>query len=364
LSPAFKELSLKAFATHAASPHVSPEAYFQHRHNQLRDELTGRKLIYLDTNHWINIRHVVLNSPMEGPGYRELHGLLATLFAQGKIRCPVSLFAFIELTKQTDPVTRLATARLMDQFSDGLCFQFPPDLARSELRHFLLKTTAKQPLGLKTFPFTKVGFLFGQLIPDIAPAGVANNNLVQKVWIDMMWAVRLEHDLEAARLPREGLDYWDRYAAASNTDAVFYRSSRLSYAKVLEREKALLMRKLLPDELEAVGQELWDRFPELREPNAQERALPAPSPWAFPSFQILAGISAAAMRTQMKFKANDMLDFRHAALAIPYCDAVCCDNPMAARLRSKPCEFGKVYGTQILGRPDEILGFLKTIPRS
>jgi hypothetical protein len=35
---------------------------------------------------------------------------------------------------------------------------------------------------------------------------------------------------------------------------------------------------------------------------------------------------------------------------------------MAARLRSKPCEFGKVYGTQILGRPDEILSFLKTLP--
>jgi hypothetical protein len=67
------------------------------------------------------------------------------------------------------------------------------------------------------------------------------------------------------------------------------------------------------------------------------------------------------MRTRMKFDANDMLDFRHAALAIPYCDAVCCDNPMAARLRSKPCEFGKVYGTQILGRPEEILCFLKTL---
>jgi hypothetical protein len=55
---------------------------------------------------------------------------------------------------------------------------------------------------------------------------------------------------------------------------------------------------------------------------------------------------------------NDMLDFRHAALAIPYCDAVFCDGPMAVRLRSKPCQFGQVFGTKILGRPAEIIEYL------
>jgi hypothetical protein len=162
--------------------------------------------------------------------------------------------------------------------------------------------------------------------------------------------------------PSDVVDFWDKYAAAANTDATFYRSSKLSYPRVLEREKALLLRKLLQEELEPVGQELWATYPELRDvAKLQQRPPPVASPDVLPSFQILAGITAAAMRTRMKFDANDMLDFRHAALAIPYCDAVCCDNPMAARLRSKPCEFGKVYGTQILGRPEEILCFLKTL---
>ena len=173
----------------------------------------------------------------------------------------------------------------------------------------------------------------------------------------------MEHMLDMPDAPRDVVDFWDKYAAASNTDAIFYRSSKLSYPRVLEREKALLLRKLLQEELEPIGQELWATYPELRDvAKLQQRPPAAASPYALPSFQILAGITAAVMRTKMRFEANDMLDFRHAALAIPYCDAVCCDNPMAARLRAKPCEFGKVYGTQILGRPDEILTFLKTLP--
>jgi hypothetical protein len=341
---------------------VAPDAYFRQRHNQLRDELARKKLIYLDSNHWINLRHVVLNSPMEVAGYRELHGLLSTLFAQGKICCPVSLFTFIELTKQTDPATRLATARLMDQFSDGLCFQFPPDLARSELRHFLLKTVARQPVSDKPWVFTKVGFLEGIVIPELTSVPNSTNVLVQKAWIDCMWAVGLEVMLEMPDPPPAVVEYWDKYAAAANADATFYHTSKLSYHRVLEREKALLLRKLFQDELELVGQELWDAYPELRdEAELQQRPPTEASPHVLPSFQILAGITAAAMRTGMKFEANDILDFRHAALAIPYCDVVCCDNPMAARLRSKPCEFGKVYNTHILSRPDEILAFLKAL---
>jgi hypothetical protein len=365
LSPAFKELSRRSFEAHAATPQVSPEAYFRSRHSQLRDEITARKLIYLDTNHWINLRHVVLNSPREGRGYRELHGLLTTLFAQGKICCPVSFFVFIELTKQTDPVTRLATARLMDELSSGLCFQFPPDLARSELKHFLLKAVARQPLGDKAWAFTKVGFLVGQIIPELPLVPGATNTLLQKAWIDTVWAVRLEHMLDMPAPPREVMDFWEKYAAAANADATFYRSSNLSYPRVLEREKALFLRKLLKEELEPIGQELWATYPELRDV-ARLRLMPpaVASPQALPSLQILAGITAAAMRTNMKFEANDILDFRHAALAIPYCDAVCCDNPMAARLRSKPCEFGKLYGTQILSRPQEVVCFLKVQPRS
>ena len=363
LSPKFQEILRKSFEKHRRSTEVSADTYFAQKILELKNELAGRKIIYLDTNHWINLRHVVLNNPLEKLGYREILKLLGDLHDQRRICCPISFLLFIELMKQNDPVTRVHTARMMDRFSDGICFQFPLEMARAELRHLLLEQIRSFPRELKAWVWTKTGFLGGELFPTLPSIPDVTNSLIQKAWTDFMWDMRLEQILEAKiGSLGAGTDFWEKYAAASNADAVFYRSSNLNYVEVLQREKALLVRKLIQDELPSIGQELWDAFPECRDPSklCQPRESDY-SPLNLPSLQILAGISASDMLGTMKFEANDMLDFRHAALAIPYCDAVCCDNPMATRLRNKPCEFGKVYGAQILGRVEEVLNYLKTL---
>src|SRR6266436_1457630 len=84
-TPLFQEVLRESFERHIATPDVSPEEYLSFKHRQLRDMLSGRKLLYLDTNHWINLRHVVLNSPLERPGYREMLALLGTLQEQQRI---------------------------------------------------------------------------------------------------------------------------------------------------------------------------------------------------------------------------------------------------------------------------------------
>ncbi|HZM06808.1 MAG TPA: hypothetical protein VFC44_27720 [Candidatus Saccharimonadales bacterium] len=111
-----------------------------------------------------------------------------------------------------------------------------------------------------------------------------------------------------------------------------------------------------------MAQDLWDAFPESRDPSKfSEISAAIYSPWVLPSLQVLAGITAADMLSPKKFNAHDMLDFHHAALAIPYCDALFCDNPMATRLRNKPCQFGQVYGKVILSRPEEIREYLSAL---
>lgn len=359
-TPLFQEILRESFEIHAATPDVSPEEYSSFKHRQLRDMLSGRKLLYLDTNHWINLRHVVLNSPLEKPGYREMLALLGALEEQQRICCPVSFLLFEELMKQSDPVTRLRTAQLMDRFSSGVCLQFPLEVARNELRHFLLRSVARQSCEPKAWVWTKAGFLAGDLFPTGPALPPTRNSRVQKAWTDLMWAIRFEHIIEMVEGQWPPLDFWDKYAAASNKDALFYRTSKLSYPQILEREKDLLIRELLKEHLVAVGQEIEDGFPQFREPNTmQDLGQTDYSPFNFPSLQILAGINAFDMLNKKVFNPNDMLDYRHAALAIPYCDVVCSDHPMATRLRNKPCEFGKVYGTEILGQPGEILDYLK-----
>ncbi len=101
-------------------------------------------------------------------------------------------------------------------------------------------------------------------------------------------------------------------------------------------------------------------YPEYRDVsklNPNQRA----SPWVLPSLQVLGGINAVLITGTKKFSANDMLDFQHAALAVPYCDALFCDGPMAHVLENKPLEFGKVYETKILSKPDGILDYLQNL---
>jgi hypothetical protein len=84
-------------------------------------------------------------------------------------------------------------------------------------------------------------------------------------------------------------------------------------------------------------------------------------PWALPSLQVLAGVNAALIHSGKKFSANDILDFQHAALAVPYCDALFCDRRMANTLINAPLEFGKVYNTTILSRADEMNAYLQSL---
>lgn len=364
-TPFFRNLSSQSFEKHAATPDISSDTHFALKHRELQSALAGKKLLYLDTNHWINLRHVVLNSPMERPGYRAILGLLQKLQNDGRVCCPFSFLLFLELMKQSDPNTRIHTARIMDQLSDGVCFQFPLEMARLELRQHVMKSLPGiKSSNLGAWVWTKVGFLGGELIPTITVLPEKTNWLIQKAWIDLMWVVRLEQMLSSLDSFSHAEDFWERYAAASNADAVFYRSSKLPYEEVLQREKALLIRKLIADELQPICQEMWDVFPQCRDVSNLHRLPEADySPWVLPSLQICAGINAADMLSTMKFDAHDLLDFQHAAMAIPYCDALFCDNPLATRLRNKPCQFGQIYGKTILGNAQEIFEFLTQLSR-
>jgi hypothetical protein len=363
LSPEFQDMQGRSFAMHRATPEVTVNQYCAIKDLALKQFLSSRQIIFFDTNHWINLRHVKLKSPLQKVEYVEMLQLLEKLHGDKRICCPNSFLLFEEMMKQSDAVTRFATIRLVDQFSDGVCMAFPLELAHNELRHFLLQRIPRLNMGAKPWVWTKVGFIGGQMLPTVPQFDDANNTLMQKAWIDFMWDISVEKFLSINPnwvLPRT--DAWDRYAAQCNQVAANCRSSTAKYTDALQQEKARLLRELLREELEPTTKEILRSFPEFADPKTHKPVSQADyRPLNFPSLQILAGIVAANMISSMKFEANDMLDFHHTATAVPYCDAVCCDHPMAICLKNKPCEFGKVYGTKIFGKPSEINSFLKSL---
>ncbi|HZM06807.1 MAG TPA: hypothetical protein VFC44_27715 [Candidatus Saccharimonadales bacterium] len=190
-SPEWQQISRESFKKHKATPTISTDAYFAIKSGDLGAAMSRKKLLYLDTCHWVNLRHVILKSPLERPGYREILDLLEDLQQQQKICCPISFFMVDEVMKQNDSATRRNTAMLMDRFSEGVCFQFPTDIRQFELRKFLvtrLKGTNASYLAGSVW--TKYGFFAGEFLPHISLLSNEDNRLIQKAWIDEMWISR------------------------------------------------------------------------------------------------------------------------------------------------------------------------------
>ncbi len=346
---------------HKAQPELSSDAYLRRKHFGLQKAIEGRTLIYLDTNHWINLRHILLDCRHARKEYAEILLLLDQLAAKRRVLCPISFPLFLELMKQSDMETRKATAELMQHLSGGVCIQIPDWLEKVELRQRTMKVLlGSEAPDLNEWIWTKVGYVAGEILPhnEVWPEG--DGNFIRKLSIDAMWELPLEYFIEndSEQLPH---DAEHLLAEATNQDAAWYRGAKLPYPEVLAREKAYRVRRLLY-ELKQLLHDLWNEYPNHRDvsnmtpPNDGDV-----DPWALPSSQVLAGINAALIHSGKRFSANDILDFQHAALAVPYFDALFCDRRMANTLISKPLEFGSTYDTKIYGRADEISAYLRNL---
>jgi hypothetical protein len=355
----------QSFAKHQNQSDVSHSIYRREKHLALQKELQGRTLIYLDTNHWVHLRDVKLNSQNERVGYREILGLLDALIEKKRILCPISYPLFLELMnmRQADGATRLATARLMDFYSDGVCILDDSELKRMELRRLFLRVIVGDKVpDWDEWIWSKCGYLFNEdsfvneAIPEDVPKEMKEQLL--KVSVDFNWMMTFEYLAEKLMPDRP---VWP---GTNLTDATIarmeqYRLAKLSFQEVFLQEKESLLRRLSGKYQENIAREVWEAYPEHHDVDKwhsiSENGI---DPHAIPSLQVVAGVNAAFAVSQRKLSPNDISDFQHAAVAVPYFDALFCDGGMAAMLQNKPLEFGKIYDTKIISRPDEIREYL------
>jgi len=364
-SPQYISLFAESLKKHSASPDISPEAYLEQLRSDLADHLKRKTLIYLDTCHWVNLRHVMLQSPHFKEPYDRILRLLGLLRQKDRAVCPVSAALFEELMKQTDSASRAATANLMDALSGGTCIQIWIDLVRSEWQQHVAQTLiGKSKTDRETNVFTKVGFWAGEHLIDYLALPDYENRVRQKLYIDLRWAMSFN---DYQLLPRwtqtpesfvtsfvtEGEKARAKQAADPQPFADLLLGARLALFSSLKHDLISDLRNLAPDTSE---EQANHNIRTVLSPLIEN-----PTPWSMPSLQVLAGITASVSHSGRKTKPNDMYDFLHAGHAIPHCDAFLCDNPMAALLREKPLEFQKVYDTVILSRPEEIVTYLETL---
>src|SRR3989442_8594732 len=121
---------------HRPNGHISVDQHVKSRVVELGGLVDARTAIYLDLNFWILLRKAALGLDFNHAS-TELLRLLRKGVAVGRLFCPASESVFLELLKQSDSSSRLATARLIDELSLGVTLL--PNHARfaTELGHFI-----------------------------------------------------------------------------------------------------------------------------------------------------------------------------------------------------------------------------------
>ncbi len=363
-SPRYQSLFQTSIERHLREPHVSVEDYLLEKRTELADYLADKKLIYLDTCHWVNLRHVMLQSPKLQAPYDHILGTLENLRCKERICCPLSQALFEELMKQTDPASRAATANLMDYLSGGVCVQIWIDLIRLEWRQHVARILlGRSDEETVVNGFTKAGFWAGEHFIEQFPLPECPPSVGRKLYLDMRWAMTF-HDYQA--LPGytptpDSMTEAFVNAASANREKALQNKSR--FAELVEKDRVSIVNSM-KDDFFSILTEICPPTRTTADLNVSalmRHLIDQPTPWNMPSFQIVAGAGAAMTAKGQKTRPHDALDIIHAATAIPYCDAYFCDNPMASLLCGKPLEYHKAYNTAIVSQPTDIAAYLEAV---
>lgn len=353
----------RSHSFHRANPQITTGEYLETLHLQLRKKLEAQHIIYIDTCHWIKMRHWYLDNARKEAVYGLILAKLRQLREKGVVVCPISFPLFVELMRQSDDSTRTATAQLMDEFSDGICVQFPREITKIEIRQQIARSMFRSRASdYLEWIWTKTGWITGERLPYNEAFNQKENEYIQKVVLDHMWETKLEDLIEV--IDQAQFPHMDGKVVASayNVDAKFYHEKNMTFEEILAHEKAHLFHLNVKEEFPEIAKEFYTRYPEEADRMAKQDDSPQkPDPFVLASMQIMAGINAIFIASGENFGSNDLPDSEHASLALPYCDIFLCDGPLAHKLKVKPLCLDKAYKTHVVSIPSDFLSALSKI---
>jgi hypothetical protein len=364
---------------HRAFPDITTDRYVNLRVVELGRSLDARIPIYLDTNFWILLRkaHLGIGTATDSMG---LLRRLRQAVADDGAFCPISDSTFCELLKQSDPVSRSATARLIDELSLGVTLLTHEFRLATELSHFFhsFHPDAPELHPLRHLVWSKLSYVLGFVHPTSTPFDADTERAVQKSFFDHMWTISLAAMVEKmASVPdRDELDLAG-VAATLNDGNAQHAGAIRSFQQALE------------DELRGVADLCADEAVEILAAMAQEKGeTPTPSGSAdarhlrgmaanlifhalrsrpatrrrLPTLYIEACLHAVFRWDKMRrFTGNDLYDFQHASAALGYCRAFFTEHPLRTLLVSAPLKLDAEFGCAIASSVPEAITALEML---
>jgi hypothetical protein len=327
----------------------------------VENTVKNRKPIYLDTKYWIFLRDAYL-----GRAQKETHNDILQKIVQlnesGSIFCPVSDAVFIEVSKQSDENTRIPTAELMDELTNGIAIDTIFQRIESEIKYSIATKAGKHDISMQVW--TKPCFVFGDVLFKHNGISEENNRELLKEYLTEMWKISFKEML--SRIPDLKDNIYQNYdivADEINKNAKKHESEITSFDTAYEIEFIGIGSVFRECFLKNIFENI-EGIPEVeKKPGVTKTKLNRAK--MYPTLHIGA-LCHASVRwdKKRKIKGNDIIDFFHASAALPYCDAFFTDNPLKNILKSGNFNFSHQFSCEIFSGEDEVLKYLSEIEQS
>jgi hypothetical protein len=364
---------------HRKRPEVSLQQHVALRMTALANRVLQRQRIYLDTRFWILLRDAAIGRPRQ-PVHVELLTRLRERVQSGAIICPVSDGTLLEVLRQSDPETRLATARLMDELSLGAAILNAEERLVTEVAHFI--STATKPGAVMNPPsgsvWLKAAYTLGMLHPAGEGVDAAEQLALAKAFVDLMWSLSLEELLTDTPMLPEAIHEAFRETAVELTTACRAHASEIRDWNSLYVDEVQGFVEAHSDAIQRACLQVYD---------AQHPGRPRPSNDemlrstrrlvnscanlirlgkagnALPRVQIEAGIHAIIRWHRARpFSAQDFVDISHATAALPYCHLFLTERFLGTALGRPPLNLAQQFGVGLAWEAGAALTAIERLP--
>lgn len=352
--------------------------YLKEKKAALAQSLHGVAKVYLDTKFWLLLRDAYLERERYD-GQKKLLHCIMQLWEKKLIICPISEDIFVEIIKQADERTLLASIKLIDMLSSGVTLISNEERWQSEVFHFV-RSNSPSPgsiYPLNELVWIKLPYIQGVRSPNINELNPETNCALQKSFLDHMWSISLVDIYNlVGKKGFEEYPHMPDFSGIINKEKINYHSKKMSFKEMFLSEIALLLdsRKNYFDDLfvyiyaKQFGKNPSDR--EIADGKAGQKFANLIY-HAFrlsrvgnklPTFDIEAGINAQILYDKKRqYKRNDFYDINHAVAALPYCDMFLTEKNLKSFVTRKNLRYDKKYNCKVLSGIKESICELRKI---
>ena len=359
---------------HRNFPNLPLAKYVRARQLDLYESIRLRKKIYLDINFWIDLRETDLGRSTSSTT-TELLRMLREGVSAGALVCPICESTFAELMKQSDDVTRFATAKLIDELSLGVALIDYFTRENTELA-CLLHTDLPEESRFRCdqLVWTRVAYILGPVHPSNTPFDSSTELAMQKAFVDVMWDISLSDMVGQLDLASRPAESFDKLADSLNAQNEEHAEELLSFQQTYEIESLGAIDHLLP----VAEQIMMKRF------NDKTGSSIAPSKEDSENARgtltqlLIAALNADGTRTELRttristalhayirwnkgqrWHANHFHDLHHAAAAVGYCDLFLTERGLRGWLMNGLLKLDQLYGCEVVRTSTAALTFLR-----